>query len=227
MAGLLAALPGIVPDGPLHPALATAGVVAGVAVAVVAGQHTVRWLFAVLSGSALLYTGSQGDGLWSAVFDRPDRLWVAAAIAVVPVLGAAVRPRRSTATAAALCACGGVWAVVPDTEAPLLAAAVLGGAAAMAALPGWLPDARRSLHSLLLLLPLWAAAAGSIGRPARFGPGLLAAMVTGALGVAGWCSFEAVLRGVVVRRQRAGTPTTVAPGATSSTTTAPAPTTAP
>lgn len=222
MVRLLAALPGVVPDGPLHPGIAWAGVVAGVAVAAVAGQHTVRWLIAVLSGSAVLYMGSQGDGLWPAVFDRPDRLSVATAIVVVPMLGAAVRPRRTTATAAALCACGGVWAVVPDTEAPLLAAAVLFGAAAVAALPGWLPDARRAVHSLLLLLPLWAAAAGSIGRPARFGPGLVCALATGASGVAAWCWFETVLR-----RQRAGTPTTVAPGATSSTTTAPAPTTAP
>ena len=227
MVRLLAALPGVVPDGPLHPGIAGAGVVAGVALAAVAGQHAVRWLFAVLAGSAVLYMGFQGDGLWSAVFDRPDRLSVAAAIVGVPMLGAALRPRRTTATAAALCACGGVWAVVPDTEAPLLAAAVLCGAAAATALPGWLPDSRRSVHSLLLLLPVWAAAVGSIGRPARFGPGLIGALVAGALGVAGWCSFEAGLRGAVSRRQRAGTPTTVAPGATSSTTTAPAPTTAP
>ena len=219
MGWLLASVTGVIPEGPLHPALAASGLVAGVSAAAVAGRHAGRWLALMTLVGVGLVTVHQGDVLRRGMTDRPDRLTVLGVVLAVVALGAWARPRWSTATLAALCACAGVWAVVPDTEVPLLAGAVLCGGATLRLLPGWLPDTRRRSNAALLVWPLAAAAAGSIGRPERFAPSLLLAGVVAGLGLAAWVALNAGWR-----RQRAGTPTTVAPAATSSTTTAPAPT---
>lgn len=221
MGSLLALLPGLVPDGPLHPGLALGGVVVGVAAAAMAGRSTRAWTALVVVGWWFVTAAVNGDRLAAAFTDRGDRAVVISVTIAVALAAVSARPSRSTATVMAIAACAGVWAIVPDTEAPLLAGAVLVGATAVTLLPDWLEDSRRRIHGVLLVLPVAAAAIGSVGRPARFGPGILAAALTAALGLTAW----QVLR-VLWRRQRAGTPITVAPAGTSSTTTAPAPTTA-
>ena len=153
--------------------------------------------------------------------DRNNRGTVLIATVAVVLVAVSARLSRSTATVLSLAACAGVWTVVPDTEAPLLAGGVVAGAAAVTMIPGWLDDVRCRVHGLLLLLPVAAAATGSVGRPARFVPGTFVAVLTAVLGLAAWRVLTALWR-----RQRAGTPITVVSAATSSTTTAPAPTTA-
>ena len=211
-----------VPDGPLHPSLAVAGVVIGVSAAAVAGRSTGRWLAFVVTGALFLAGATLDHAPPTGFVDRADRILVIATVAAVAAVALAARMRLSTSAVIAWFGCVGVWAVVPDTEMPLLAGAVLFGAGAVGALPGWLPDRRRALHGILVQLPLAGAAVGSVGRPSRFAP----ALMVGALAIL----FGLALRelGVAVRlRQRAGTPTTAVSGTTSCTTTAPAPTTAP
>ncbi|MEZ5243786.1 MAG: hypothetical protein R2707_01715 [Acidimicrobiales bacterium] len=218
---MVVAVAGIVPEGPLHPKLFVIGIVAGVAAAVVAGRSNGRWLVSTLGAVGVVVTAAQGDVLVGGVVDRTDRGFVVAVTLAVIVAAMATRPRWSTAAISALGACAGVWAIVPDTEVPLLVAATLAGASVVRCLPGWLPDRRSLANGVLVVLPLAGAVAGSIGRPSRYGPALAVGALTALLALSAW--------GLLVlsrRRQRAGTPTTVAPGSTSSMTTAPAPTTA-
>lgn len=221
MSSLLATLPGIVPDGPLHPGLGLGGFVIGISVAATAGRSTRAWSTLVVLCSWVVIAAIQGDWSGRAFFDRPDRALVISITAIVVVAAVAARLRRSTAAVLSLAACVGMWAIVPDTEAPLLGGGVVAGATAVAMLPGWLRDVRCRVHGLLLLLPMMGAATGTIGRPARFVPGVFVGGLAALSGLAVWS-----LAAALWRRQRAGAPMTVAPGRTSSTTTAPAPTTA-
>jgi len=214
-------LAGLVPQGPLHPKLVVIGVVAGIAAAAIAGRSEGRWSLYVLAAAGLLVVAVQGDVLWGGVVDREDRRLVVGATVAVVAASAAVRPRWSTALIASIGACAGVWTIVPDTEVALLVGSVLVGATALRLLPGWMPDRRGRLNGSLLLLPLVGAAAGSIGRTARYEPALVVGSLGVLLSISGWTFVR-----LAWRRQRAGTPTTLVPGPTSSTTTAPAPTTA-
>ncbi len=216
----------VVPEGPLHPSLAVVALVAGLAGALVAGRDAGRWLVLEIPLVVALVTAAQGPVLRDGIIDHPRRTTVVTALIVVGMVGAVIRPRWSTAVVVAVAGCAGIWAIVPDTEAPLIVGAGLAGGAALRLLPGWIPDSRRRSHAWLLLLPVVAAAAGSLGRPARFGPALVVGALTAfaAVVVVRLCVMR--LFGALRRRQRAGTPTTVAPASTSSTTTAPAPTTA-
>ncbi|MEQ8840695.1 MAG: hypothetical protein RIB98_06915 [Acidimicrobiales bacterium] len=221
----------VVPEGPLHPSLAVAGIVVGVSAAVVAGPGLRRWLLFVVGAAAVLISATADRAPHLAFTDHADRAHVLATSVAILVAAALARMPRSTATLVALAGCAGVWAIVPDTEVPLLGGAVLLGAGVIGAIPGWLPDRRSVLHSSLLLLPLAGASWGSIGRPSRFTPAIAVGAVTVmlALAVRALARTARRSRGRSSRRaraQRAGTPMTVDPAATSSTTTAPAPTTA-
>lgn len=215
----LLALPGIIPEGPLHPGLAIALIPAGASAALMAGRSTRAWTILVAVATLGLIAGVQGDWLTGGYLARSDRGLVGVALLGVLIVGTAARMRRSTATVVSICACAGVWAVVPDTEAPLIAGGIIAGAGALTLLPGWLADVRHHIHGLLPVLAVVAAAVGSIGRPPRFEPASVVGLLAALAGLAVW-----TVGGAVSHRQRAGTPTTVAPGATSSTTTAPAPT---
>jgi hypothetical protein len=207
----------LVPDGPLHPVDALWGLSAGLLVATVAARRAGRWLLlvAVAAGSVVLVR--RGGELVDGYLDRPDAAFVVGLTAAVAVL-TAVRPVRvSTSAFVAVAGCAGVWAIVPDTEVPLIVGAVLLGAAAR--LPR---DAVVRPGGWLLLGPLVSAVVGSVGRPSRLGPALLVGVVLGGVAFLVVTLFRVIVSG----RQRAGTPTTLAPGATSSVTTAPAPTTA-
>jgi len=82
---------------------------------------------------------------------------------------------------------------------------------------------RRSYLGLIWALPIGSAVVGSVGMPDRLPIAGLAAMAAvGAVNV-----VQTALARMRVATTRAGAPTTVVHGATSSTTTAPAPTTAP
>lgn len=212
-------LAGLVPDGPLHPDLALLGLVAGLAAAVVVGRHARAWTLAVVATALGLAHGAQG-GLLADCLDRGDRASVTGVTVAVVAVAVAARPRWSSAIVATGAASAAVWAVVPDTEVALLGAAVLVGATVVRLLPGWLPDDRRRGNGALVLLPAIAAAVGTIGRPSRYP----LAVVLGVLAAAGAVAASTLWSGY--RRSRAGTPSTVHPGGTSSTTTAPAPTTA-
>lgn len=208
----------LVPDGPLHPTDALVAVAVGVALGLVTRSGPRRWVGAVVVAVAVVASWRHGSVLLDGYRNRSETVFAVGAT-VVPVALAALR-RSSIRQTAWLCAgaLAGVWTIVPDTEVPLIAGAALVGA--LAARPG---DVRSRLAALLVLLPTVAAVAGSVGRPDRLEPALLVA----ALGAGLVGGLIAGGRQIQARRQRAGTPTTVAAGGTSSTTTAPAPTIAP
>jgi len=210
------------PDGPLHPVDAIVFASLGVSVAFVVGRHTARWVVLVLGSAFLLITVSEGDVITAGFAEHGRRSLVLATTAAVVAAAMIARMRWTTAVVVAVSGCAGVWAVVPDTEVPLMAGSLLLGAAAVHTVFGPLPAPRRWFNGALLLLPLAGAAAGSIGRPGRFSPALLLAVVTVVAGVAA----STLLRSDWTR-QRAGTPITVVPAGTSSVTTAPAATSAP
>lgn len=209
----------LIPAGPLHPVDAAWGLAVGLLVAGLARRDVGRWFALVPAGMVGVVTVLRGNELLDGYLDRPDTataLGVTLSVSVV----ACVRPSPvAAAVPAALAALVGVWVIVPDTEVPLIAAAFLVGAALR--MPR---EIRTRLSGTLVLFPLAAATAGSVARSERLGPAVL-------LGGFAWLGAQLIGVGVEwrrsKRRQRAGTPTTVAPGATSTTTTAPAPTTAP
>jgi len=212
----------LVPEGPLHPLDALTFALLGVTLAFVVGRHTGRWVALVVAGAFVFISVSQGDVVASGFIDHGERLLVLGTTAGVIAVAAGLRMRWTTAALVSLSACAGVWAVVPDTEVPLMAGSLLVGATAVHAVFGSMPGARHWFTAALLLLPLAGAAAGSAGRPARFAPAVIVGLLVVFLGIAA----VGLLR-TAWSLQRAGTPTTVSPGATSSMTTAPAPTTAP
>ncbi|MDW3217885.1 MAG: hypothetical protein R8F63_04665 [Acidimicrobiales bacterium] len=209
----------LIPDGPLHPEDAVLALVAGVAVGIAFRRRSFAWIVGVLAAAWWLLRWRYGTVLADAVAARGQPLGVIALI-VAPAALLASRPLRPrTVAVLTVGALAGIWAMVPDTEAPLIAGAAVAGATVVAMRRGGELPAHRAAGALVLL-PLCAALVGSVGRPERLGP----ALVVGLLGAGLAASSMGLWR---VLRQRAGTPTTVAPAATSSTTTAPAPTTAP
>lgn len=205
----------LIPQGPLHPEEFVGALLAGLLAAVFARRDPRRWAAAVMIGASCVLVQRQGAALVEGFSHHRHGLLAALTTVLVAGLAAAVRPRSPVVIAATVvAACAAVWMVVPDTEAPLIGgvvtAAAVSGVPSRSALSRW--------TNVLLVVPLVAAVVGSVGRPERLGLALGVAAVAGAL--------VAMLSEAIRRAQRAGTPTTVVPSATSSITTAPAPTTA-
>ena len=204
-----------VPEGPLHPDDAVYALLFGliVGLALRAGGRLGPALVPV--AVVLAFDSRHRDTAWAAV---DGRWWPALAcvlIAALAAIPATLRPDDTAVRATLLTAAipvAAVWAIVPDTEAAVIGGGVLAGAFVSA---GGTWDSRAAVP--LWLVAPFAALVGSIGRPGRLWPALGAVVVTAVV-----AEFGRRWRG-----QRAGTPTTVAPGATSDVTTAPAPTTAP
>ena len=209
----------LIPDGPLHPDDAVAALIVGVIVGALFGRRPVA-AAAARNGPAttlmMRHPGFVPEGL----LDRPTPVAAIAGMLVAATLAAAVLRARTaapvhTTVAAATVACAGVWATAPDTEPALIGGAVL------AASTPFLGRAAVLWAPVVVVLPFAAAVLGTMGRPGR---------LPLVLGVAVAAIVIARLAELGLRHwwgQRAGTPTTAAPGATSSVTTAPAPTTAP
>ena len=212
----LSLIPALIPDGPLHPGDAIWAIGAGLLVAGAARRHATRWVISVISSVIVVTTWRYGSILWDGL-DHPDSGFVLLAAAFALLVGCA-RPMPVRLVAVGLVAAStAVWAVVPDTELPLIV-----GSAVAAALVGAPSRTRSRWAGSLVVLPLWAAVVGSLGRPSRL-PLALGAAGTAMVAVV---SVALVVRAATKRNQRAGTPITVEPAGTSSTTTAPAPTTA-
>jgi hypothetical protein len=205
---------GLIPDGPLHPVDAAWALGVGLVLGFLVRRHPQRSQAVIVAGVVALLGLRPSVGAVDAFRRHPDPA-PAVVLALVAVGLAALLPMRPRVTvAAAAVACGPVWALVPDTEVPLLVGLSL------AVVWPWVGDTRpQRLGGLVVVLPLVAAVAGTLGRPARLAPSVVAA---GAAALAVGSAWVLVGRW----RQRAGTPTTVAPAGTSSTTTAPAPTVA-
>ena len=208
-----------IPDGPLHPDDAVIAMIVGLVVGGLIGRHRMAAPVLVLAaGSTLAYR--QPALVPEGIVERPAFGFVVmVAVAVAAVAGLVVRGVGLGAFSfgAAVAGCAAVWAIAPDTEPPLIAGAVL--------LAAWPTLGRAALRwaPVALLAPPFAAVIGTVGRPERTELALGAATAAMAVTVlAAW-----VVSRVRDGRQRAGTPTTVAPAATSSVTTAPAATTAP
>lgn len=210
----------LIPDGPLHPDDAVAAVLIGLSVGLLLRRRRRAWAPAIVLVIWAVVEGRYGTAVADGFSAQgSSRLALVGLVAVVAAT--ALRPwRRTHLGIMVLGALAGVWAVVPDTEAPLIAGALLAAALVASSGTGRRLKATR-LDALLVLLPAVAAITGVAGRPERLTPALGTAVLGALLTVAGL--------GLVgqVWRSRAGTPTTVAPDSTSSTTTAPAPITAP
>jgi hypothetical protein len=182
----------LIPDGPLHPELAIAGVGAGLLCAGVAGRRAALWLLLVPVAALLIVSERLGNVVLDGYSSHDEKMLVIAAT-VGAVAVAAIRPLRvSAAVALALGATAGVWAVVPDTEASLLVGAVIVGALALAP-----RDMATRLTAVLVALPVLAAVVGSIGRPGRFSPALA---VAGAGAAGAICTVE-IGRQLLLRRR--------------------------
>ncbi len=219
MSGAVVAQLSLIPDGPLHPDDAVAALIVGVIVGGLFGRRPVAGpLLAAAAATtlAIRHPGFVPEGF----LDRPTPVVAIAGMLVATTLAAAALRVRVPAPvhatmASATIACAGVWATAPDTEP-----ALIGGAVLVASAP-FLGRAAASWAPMVVVVPFAAAVLGTVGRPGRL-PLVLSVAVAAIV--------IARLADLGLRRwwgQRAGTPTTVAPGATSSVTTAPAPTTAP
>lgn len=206
---------GLVPDGPLHPVDAVWALAVGLALGSVARRRAATAPLVVGGGVVALVAARPTVGLLEVVGRHPEPVWVGVALAGVTVAAARRPVDARIGILLAAVACGPIWALVPDTEAPLLVGLALASAG-----PSVRAGGSTRLVAVPAVLPVLAAAVGTLGRPDRFLPatgaaaGVIALVVASGLVWARW-------------RQRAGTPRTVHPAGTSSTTTAPAPTTAP
>jgi len=178
-----------------------------------------RWTTFVIVAVLGVIAQRHGDVVARAWFERPMPLLVAAGAVVTIATARALversRPPTMRVVIPVFAALAVVWAMVPDTEAPLIAAAVMLGA-----VPGLPARDRSPCAGLLVTLPVAAAVVGTFGRPDALGPALFAA---GAVG----CGCYGVMTVIARSTLWAGTPTTVVYGSTSVRTTAPAPTMAP
>ena len=209
----------LIPEGPLHPEDAIASVIVGAIAGSVVGRRAGAGPVTVVAAAGTLITRHHGF-VPEGFIDRPTPALVIVAtsvVALVAVVAVHVPKLASARTtiAAATAGCAGVWATAPDTEPALIGGATLAGS--------WIFLGRNSARwaPVVMVVPFAAAILGTMGRPER-----LPLAVAVALSLVGLCRGAAM----VLERcwfQRAGTPTTVVPGATSAVTTAPAPTTAP
>ncbi len=211
-------LAALIPDGPLHPSDAAWGVVVGLALGLSLRSAPRFWASAVVAAGFTLFQ-IRHPGRLTGALDRPSPGWIGL---ILLVSGAAVwlglrrvdLSTRELAVMAVGCLAT-VWATAPDTESALIFGAVVAGSAVLIRSEIVGPPA-----AVLVALPVMAAAAGTVGRPGRL------PLVLGLAAAGVCCGALAVLASRQVFG-RAGVPTTVVPEATSSTTTAPAPTTAP
>ena len=139
---------GLLPVGPLHPDLAVIAIAAGLAVALIARRRPWRWSTGVLVASACVLIHRQGDVLLTGYQGRPDAGFAIAATLVVGVVGLLLRPRPVDAAFAVVAASAAAWTIVPDTEAPLVAALVTAVALVRPPAP-----TRSGLAGVALVLP--------------------------------------------------------------------------
>jgi len=212
----------VIPVGPLHPTDAIYALGFGVAVGALAFRSMTRWTVLVILAALAVMSGRHSGDISTGFVDRPQP-WLVAAFAAAMAAGSwwATSRRRASAHSNALgvlVACVAVWAVVPDTESPLIAGSVILGA--MILMPR---GEAAGGYGVIWVLPIGAGVIGSVGMPNRlFAAALVTVLVAAAVAVA-----QLVLGRRRESTTRAGDPTTVVRGATSSTTTAPAPITAP
>ncbi|MEM9521100.1 MAG: hypothetical protein AAGA37_17400 [Actinomycetota bacterium] len=211
----------MIPDGPLHPEDAIAALVIGAAGGALVG-HTRVAAPAVVGLYVITLALRHPDFLPEGFVERPAPLLAVVALLFVAGMIAGLVSGRLAAPApfvglVAVAGCGAVWSTAPDTEP-----ALIGGLLLLAG-TGFLRRAAARWAPLLIVVAPAAAVLGTVGRPDRL-PFVLAMCVAASIAAR---TGLAVLARLNRRCQRAGTPTTVAPGATSAVTTAPAPTTAP
>lgn len=211
---------GLIPDGPLHPQHAVFALIVGLVLGGFGGRRSIAVPLGVAAGAVTLAVRQPGlvpEGF----VDQPSPAGAIGLVSVVALVMAGVGwiSIAGSATAwiaASVAGSAAVWATAPDTEP-----ALIGGAVLLAMAPTLGPAAGR-WAPVALVVPVAAAVVGTVGRPDRL-PLVLAC-------AAGAVSMVLVAGCVLGRwrriRQRAGTPTTVAPAGTSVVTTAPAPTTA-
>ncbi len=209
----------MIPDGPLHPADALLALSTGLFVGYAARPLPRRWTAFVIAAVLGVIAQRHGDVVARAWFERPMPLLIAS-VAVVSVASARAlvdraRPPTMRVVLPVFASLAVVWAMVPDTEAPLIAAAVMLGA-----VPGLPARDRSPCAGLLVALPFATAVVGTSGRPEALGPALVA-------GAAAGCAFYGVMTVIARSTLWAGTPATVVYASTSVRTTAPAPTMAP
>lgn len=175
----------MIPDGPLHATDLGVALLLGVTVAVVFWRS--RWWLPVASMSAVGGFGTRHgwDGLADGLLDRPNSVLALTALVATGTIGWQLDRRLAPGglvlpllTVAALVV---VWGLVPDTEAPLMFGATLGGA--LIACPNREPAVIPG--GAVLSLVVVAACVGTIGRPDRLLPvivaiGLLVLLALGA-----------------------------------------------
>ncbi len=193
----------MIPDGPLHPVDALVGAAAGLVTAsVLTGwvrcRSGARWarsddtVTAVVS--ALVVAGAllirPGPGVVVSALARPDpALALAASAVVVAVVTAAGRdpgPVAATSLTGAGAAAA-VWALVPDTEAPLVVVGLLGVGGVLAlgpAVAGGGPSVAGRTRAVVTGAVAVAALTGTVGRPDRLAPALVALTAVSLVGVA-------------------------------------------
>jgi len=207
----------IIPEGPLHPHDLIAGLVAGVLAGLLARRFS-RWGPWIIVAAVAVTIETRYPGVATRGFaERPSRVFASLALPVSGVVGLLLIRFVNSAREVmfvALVANAVVWGLVADTEPAVIVGGVVGAALLCVGSTKASPAT-----AVLVTLPAAAAIIGSVGRPSQLAPALVAAAAAGIVVVALVMGFEQ-------RSQRAGTPVTVASGATSSTTTAPAPTTA-
>lgn len=211
----------LIPSGPLHPEAALAALVVGLVVGLVT-RFTAGAALATVAAAGFVLELKYDGVLWDGVSARPSPMWAALGAAIATVLIAwlaAPRVERSMRSAGLvmLAPVAVVWALVADTEAPLIGGVVLFAVIAVG------PERPGAVATAPAVIAPVAALIGSVGRPSQLALALAAAVAWACCARLGFDLLDAVRR----RRQRAGTPTTVDPGGTSSTTTAPAATIAP
>lgn len=208
-----------IPDGPLHPDDAVIALIVGLVLGGLVGRRREAAPLVVFAAGVTLTVRHRGlvpEGL----VERPA-FGLTLSIAVAMAALAALTVRRlglsSSSFGVAITGCAAVWATAPDTEPALIAGAVL--------LAAWPTLGRAAVRwaPIAMISPPLAAVIGTVGRPERDSLVLAAAAVAMTFATV----VVSLLSRVQRRRQRAGTPTTVAPAATSAVTTAPAATTAP
>ncbi len=194
----------MIPDGPLHPADLGLGLLLGATVAVVFWQRRL-WLPAASLAAVGGYGERHGwDVLVGSFVDRPATGLAIFALVAVAATGWMLERRTAlghSATVPGLTVVSlvGVWAIVPDTEAPIVFAATLGVALVAS------PRREQSTYpgGAVLALAVVAAAVGSVGRPERLWPAIVAIVVIVGLGLAAMASVRSVSGRAVRGRRRA------------------------
>ncbi len=210
----------LVPAGPLHPDDALWALGVGLGLGVVLRRSPGLWVSSLVASALILFELRYPGAVLDGFVQRPSPVWPVLVVLALGTAGSLMTSRAHitlrSAVGLSVAALTVVWTIVPDTEAALVFGGVMLGA--LMRTPS-VPAGRAG--GLLFAIPVIAAVIGTVGRPSELRPALLALAVFGVAGAV------LIRLGHRQRTGRAGLPTTVVPAATSSTTTAPAPTTAP